>query len=171
MGILFLKVCIKTNFIYRAGKTTLINILTGLYESSGGQATISGFDIRRETNEAYTCLGVCPQFDIHWGDLTVEEHLYFYSRLKGVESNQEEKAVNKALESVSLEKLRNSLARTLSGGEKRRLSIAIALCGNPSVVFLDEPTTGLDPELRRLIWNIINDAKVGKAIVLTTVSL
>jgi ABC-type multidrug transport system ATPase subunit len=106
-----------------------------------------------------------------WEDLTVEEHLYFYARLKGISAADEARAVKNSLDTVSLFDLRKRLSKALSGGEKRRLSIAIALVGNPSVVFLDEPTTGLDPEVRRLIWNIISDSKEGKSIILTTHSM
>ncbi|KAJ3297347.1 hypothetical protein HDU79_003962 [Rhizoclosmatium sp. JEL0117] len=154
-----------------AGKTTLISILTGLYESSGGVARLAGYDIKTQTSLVYNSIGVCPQFDILWEDLTVEEHLYFYARLKGVAGGREKEAVEASLKQVSLEALRSRLSKRLSGGEKRRLSIAIALVGNPSVVFLDEPTTGLDPEVRRLIWNIIQDARDNKTIILTTHSM
>lgn len=106
-----------------------------------------------------------------WDDLTIEEHLLFYARIKGIPSGLEADAVAKAMEDVSLTKFKGRLSKGLSGGEKRRLSIAIALVGQPNVVFLDEPTTGLDPEVRRLIWTIINNARVGKTIVLTTHSM
>ncbi|KAJ3230856.1 hypothetical protein HDU81_004174 [Chytriomyces hyalinus] len=154
-----------------AGKTTLINILTGLYEATGGQAKLAGFDIKTQQALVYNNIGVCPQFDILWEDLTVEEHLYFYARLKGVGRGSEAAAVKKSLEQVSLIALKHRQSKTLSGGEKRRLSIAIALVGDPAVVFLDEPTTGLDPEVRRLIWNIIQDARGDKTIILTTHSM
>jgi ABC-type multidrug transport system ATPase subunit len=85
---------------------------------------------------------VCPQYDILWDELTVKEHLLFYARLKGIKDNQEESEVKSAMESVYLDGMANRLSRGLSGGEKRRLSIAISLIGNPRVVFLDEPTTG-----------------------------
>jgi ABC-type multidrug transport system ATPase subunit len=88
----------------------------------------------------YKVIGVCPQFDILWEDLTIEEHLYFYARLKGVSSSKEKESVDASLAKVSLTTLRRRLTKTLSGGEKRRLSIAISLVGDPSVVFLDEPT-------------------------------
>ncbi|CAG8582372.1 8531_t:CDS:2, partial [Racocetra fulgida] len=88
-----------------------------------------------------------------------------------IPTDQEQAAILKALQQVRLETFKNRLSKGLSGGEKRRLSIAISLIGNPVVVFLDEPTTGLDPEVRRLIWNIINDAKKGRTIVLTTHSM
>ncbi|KAJ3309887.1 hypothetical protein HDU76_003506, partial [Blyttiomyces sp. JEL0837] len=154
-----------------AGKTTLISILTGLYEASAGDAVLAGYNIKTDLSEVYKVIGICPQFDILWEDLTVEEHLYFYARLKGVERKDEKRAVDDSLGKVSLQSLRYRLTKRLSGGEKRRLSIAIALVGDPAVVFLDEPTTGLDPEVRRLIWNIIQDAREGKTIILTTHSM
>jgi ABC-type multidrug transport system ATPase subunit len=154
-----------------AGKTTLISILTGLYESSAGEAKIAGFDVKKQTEEVYRRIGICPQFDIHWGELTVGEHLYFYARVKGIQAKDERQAVLDALEEVSLTDFEDRLARGLSGGERRRLSIAMALLGNPKVVFFDEPTTGLDPEVRRLIWDVINKAKKGRTLVLTTHSM
>ncbi|KAI8845059.1 hypothetical protein BJ741DRAFT_644553 [Chytriomyces cf. hyalinus JEL632] len=154
-----------------AGKTTLISILSGLFEGSGGTARIAGFDLKTQTDKVYNHIGICPQFDIHWSDLNVQEHLYFYARLKGIPAELEAAAVDESLKRVSLETLAMRLPTQLSGGEKRRLSIAIALVGNPAVVFLDEPTTGLDPEVRRMIWNIIQDAKEGKTVILTTHSM
>eukprot|EP00842_Homolaphlyctis_polyrhiza_P003931 jgi/Hompol1/4539/HPOL_001790-RA len=154
-----------------AGKTTLISILTGLYEPSSGNASIAGFDVKTDISEVYRRIGICPQFDILWEDLTVGEHLLFYARLKGISASQERQAVKVAMDNVSLGKFEGRLSKGLSGGEKRRLSIAIALLGNPAVVFLDEPTTGLDPEVRRLIWNIVNEARMTKTVVLTTHSM
>nr|KAJ3418189.1 hypothetical protein HK105_000223 [Polyrhizophydium stewartii] len=154
-----------------AGKTTLISILTGLYEASTGTGTLAGFDVTTDTAEVYKRIGICPQFDILWDELTVSEHLYFYARLKGISPSEEREAVRIAMSNVALTGYENRVSRSLSGGEKRRLSIAIALLGSPKVVFLDEPTTGLDPEVRRLIWNIVNNSKQGKTIVLTTHSM
>ncbi|KAI9328048.1 hypothetical protein DFJ73DRAFT_904539 [Zopfochytrium polystomum] len=154
-----------------AGKTTLISMLTGLYDATAGAARLSGYDIQTQISEVYKVIGICPQFDILWEDLSVEEHLYFYCRLKGTKRRDERATVETALEQVSLTTLRRRQTKTLSGGEKRRLSIAIALVGQPAVVFLDEPTTGLDPEVRRLIWNIIHRAKENKTIILTTHSM
>ncbi|KAK9764912.1 hypothetical protein K7432_007176 [Basidiobolus ranarum] len=154
-----------------AGKTTLISILTGLYEPTSGQAYLGGFNVNTEMKQVYLNTGVCPQHDILWEDLTVDEHLLFYARLKGVKPSEENARIEKALASVSLQKFKHRLSKGLSGGEKRRLSIAIALIGSPTVVFLDEPTTGLDPEVKRLIWDIISDAKQGRTIVLTTHSM
>ncbi|KAJ3221817.1 hypothetical protein HK099_003073 [Clydaea vesicula] len=154
-----------------AGKTTTISMLTGLYKATQGHARLNGFDIKTETDLVYQSIGICPQFDILWDSLTVGEHLYFYTRLKGIPVEDEEKEVKSSLNKVSLGPFEDRLTAGLSGGEKRRLSIAIALIGNPSVVFLDEPTTGLDPEVRRLIWTIISNAREGKTIILTTHSM
>jgi len=154
-----------------AGKTTLINILTGLYPPSSGDSRLAGFKVGEEMKEIYMNIGVCPQHDILWDDLTVEEHLLFYARIKGVKPSEEKDALAKALETVSLTNFKTRLSKGLSGGEKRRLSIAIALIGDPKVAFLDEPTTGLDPEVRRLIWDIVNKARVGRTIILTTHSM
>ncbi|KAJ3047994.1 hypothetical protein HK097_010977, partial [Rhizophlyctis rosea] len=155
-----------------AGKTTLISILTGLYDASGGVAKLAGFDIGEERESVYRVIGICPQHDILWDDLTVEEHLLFYARLKGVPVAEEKEAVQTSMATVSLDgPFASRLSKGLSGGEKRRLSIAIALVGSPSVVFLDEPTTGLDPEVRRLVWDIVGRAREGKTIILTTHSM
>ncbi|ORZ30827.1 P-loop containing nucleoside triphosphate hydrolase protein [Catenaria anguillulae PL171] len=154
-----------------AGKSSLISILTGLYEPTLGEATLGGYDIKSQRKYVYRITGICPQHDILWDDLSVGEHLLFYARLKGIPPDQEEEAKNRALEAVSLQNFEHRLSKGLSGGEKRRLSIAIALTGDPRVVFFDEPTTGLDPEVRRVIWNILSAARKGKTVVLTTHSM
>ncbi|KAI8602336.1 hypothetical protein EDD21DRAFT_372164 [Dissophora ornata] len=154
-----------------AGKTSLIHILTGLYEPTQGWARLAGFELDTQIKDVYRNIGVCPQHDILWDDLTVGEHLYFYARLKGIVAADERAAVVASLNAVSLVPFENRLTKGLSGGEKRRLSIAIALVGNPGIVFLDEPTTGLDISVRRLIWDIVFNAKQGRTIVLTTHSM
>jgi ABC-type multidrug transport system ATPase subunit len=154
-----------------AGKTTLISILTGLYEPTEGWAALNGFNIHTEMDKIYKTMGICPQHDIHWADLTVLEHLLFYARLKGATPAQEMEIANKAIQQVELVGYEDRLAKGLSGGERRRLSIAIALICDPGVVFLDEPTTGLDPEAKRIIWNIVQQAKAGRTIILTTHSM
>ncbi|KAI8928312.1 hypothetical protein BC831DRAFT_548420 [Entophlyctis helioformis] len=154
-----------------AGKTSLISILTGVYEPTAGDATLAGYDIIAESDAAFRSIGVCPQFDILWPDLTVDEHLFFYARLKGVSREYEREAVVASAELVKLETLRGRRIKNLSGGEKRRLSIAIALVADPRVVFLDEPTTGLDPEVRRSVWDVIARARSNRAILMTTHSM
>jgi ABC-type lipoprotein export system ATPase subunit len=126
-----------------AGKTTLVSCVLGLYKLSSGTARINGFDIMHQQDQVYRHVGICPQHEILWPDLTCEEHLLFYARLKGVNSKDERDVVEQCLEEVELTPERNKLSKTLSGGQKRRLSIAIALVARPAVVFLDEPTTGM----------------------------
>ncbi|CAG8559387.1 9157_t:CDS:10 [Ambispora gerdemannii] len=154
-----------------AGKTSTIHIMTGLYPQTSGSVYIDGIDIRSDMAKVYTKIGVCPQNDLLWPDLTIKEHLLFYARLRGIEPHLETKAINHTLNLVRLTEFQNRLVKSLSGGEKRRLSIAIALTGDSKVVFLDEPTTGLDPDVRRTIWSIITEAKKGKTIILTTHSM
>ncbi|KAF8944017.1 hypothetical protein BGZ52_010972 [Haplosporangium bisporale] len=122
-------------------------------------------------SKVHAKIGVCPQHDILWGDLTVADHLLFYSRLRGIPPSLEQQAVTFALASVSLTKFRDRPVKGLSGGEKRRVSISIALLGDNEVIFLDEPSTGLDPAVRRIIWDIIQRVKIDRTVVLTTHSM
>jgi ABC-type multidrug transport system ATPase subunit len=117
-------------------------MMTGLYPPTSGHAYVSGFSVIDDMNQIYLNIGVCPQHDILWDDLTVAEHLLFYARLRGISAEKELDAVDKAIKSVDLGEHTNRLTKNLSGGEKRRLSIAIACTGDVPVVFLDEPTTG-----------------------------
>ncbi|GJJ67951.1 hypothetical protein EMPS_00297 [Entomortierella parvispora] len=154
-----------------AGKSTMIHLLTGLYSPTSGTAHVAGANIRNDMALVHAKIGVCPQHDILWGDLTVADHLLFYSRLRGIPPSLEQQAVTFAIASVSLIKFRDRQIKGLSGGEKRRVSIAIALLGDNKVIFLDEPSTGLDPAVRRVIWEIIHRVKVNKTLVLTTHSM
>ena len=135
-----------------AGKTTLISMLTGMSTPDYGNAWIGGYDIQNNVAKAQLEMGVCPQFDLLWPQLSVTEHLRFYARLKGTPGNLLEERVTAAIAEVNLTKFKDFLASSLSGGMKRRLSIAISLVGDPQIVFLDEPSTGLDPDNRRQIW-------------------
>jgi len=154
-----------------AGKTTLIHSLIGVYTLTNGYAKLAGFNVKTDMDQVYKRIGICPQHDILWNDLTVEEHLLFYARLKGITKEQEADAVEESMASVGLENFKHNLVSGLSGGEKRRLSIAIALVGDPKLVFLDEPTTGLDPDVRRLIWGILNEISHNRTIIITTHSM
>jgi len=154
-----------------AGKTTTINILTGLMPPSAGDAWIYGLSIGDEQDRIRRILGVCPQHDILWSHLTALEHLLFYCRLRGVPPHLEGAAATFCLQEVGLAYVANTFAKNLSGGERRRLSIGIALLGKNKLVFLDEPTTGVDPEARRSIWQIISKARQRTTIILTTHSM
>ena len=151
-----------------AGKTTLLFMITGIFGPTGGNAFVGGYSIKNQIDKVHLEMGVCPQFDILWPTLTVEEHLYFYARLRGVSRKDEDQKVNSTLEEVNLEEWRKSKAMQLSGGMKRRLSIGISLVGDPRIVFMDEPTTGLDPENRRHLWEVLSSCRAKRAIFLTT---
>ncbi|KNC49900.1 ABC transporter [Thecamonas trahens ATCC 50062] len=154
-----------------AGKTTTISILTGVFPPTGGSATVAGYDVRTHIDLVHLETGLCPQFNILWETLTVSEHLLFYARLKGVPPRDEATHTARALLAFGLAPYASRKAHQLSGGMQRRLSVAISLIGDSTVVLLDEPSTGLDPVSRRALWDIIDRAKAGKAMVLTTHSL
>lgn len=156
-----------------AGKTTTLNMLVGFLEPTAGSAVVEGLDIAGEMNKIYDLMGVCPQHNLLWATLTGKEHLLFYGRLKGLVDDELEEAVTAALRAVHLYAggVGDKLVKAYSGGMKRRLSVAISLIGSPKVVYLDEPSTGLDPASRRNLWDVVKDAKQDKAIILTTHSM
>ncbi|KAF2073997.1 hypothetical protein CYY_004704 [Polysphondylium violaceum] len=154
-----------------AGKTTTISLLTGLYTPTSGNATVAGMSIKSNMDYIHRVVGVCNQFDILWEDLDCVETLLFYTRLKGIPKDQEMQVVEKTLKDVNLFEVRHRLAKELSGGMKRRLSIAISITGNSQIVFLDEPTTGLDIKTRRDLWVTINALKKDRCMILTSHSM
>ena len=153
-----------------AGKTTLISILTGMYEATKGKALYDGINILDSNNMDLfrEKLGICPQHDILFEDLNIREHLEMFSIFKGVESNNVEAEVNKVLHDFQLENIQHMIARNLSAGQRRKLSIAIALIGGSQVIFLDEPSSGMDITSRRNLWEILKRQSEGKIIILTT---
>eukprot|EP01024_Parvocaulis_polyphysoides_P015911 TRINITY_DN1703_c0_g2_i9.p1 TRINITY_DN1703_c0_g2~~TRINITY_DN1703_c0_g2_i9.p1 ORF type:complete len:796 (-),score=106.72 TRINITY_DN1703_c0_g2_i9:746-3133(-) len=156
-----------------AGKTTTINCLTGIIPTSGGDAVICGSRLSSAggLDRIRSIIGVCPQFDTLYHELTGREHLWIYGQIKGIPNKEVTPQVTKLLEQVKLLYAGGQRTGSYSGGMRRRLSVAIALLGDPQVVFLDEPTTGMDPIARRYVWDIIQDAKKGRAIILTTHSM
>lgn len=156
-----------------AGKTTAINCLTGIAPVTSGDALIYGFSVRNSVGMANIrkIIGVCPQFDILWEALSGREHLHLFASIKGLPPASIKSVAEKSLEEVKLTGSAQTRAGSYSGGMKRRLSVAIALIGDPKLVILDEPTTGMDPITRRHVWDIIENAKKGRAIILTTHSM
>ena len=154
-----------------AGKTTTINMLCGMFPQTSGGAHVGPYNLRTQMTSVYGDMSVCPQHNILWNPLTAREHLQFFGRLKGMFGKELKEAVALALKSVNLEKFANVAAGKFSGGMKRRLSVANAFIGDPKIVYLDEPSTGLDPASRRQLWDSISKAKTGKSIVLTTHSM
>ncbi|XP_018579283.1 ATP-binding cassette sub-family A member 3-like [Anoplophora glabripennis] len=151
-----------------AGKTTTMSMLSGMITPTSGTAKVNGFDIRTEIDGVRQSLGLCPQHDLIFDELTVEEHLYFFSKLKGLSKDEIKAEINKYISRLELEPKRKSRVSSLSGGMKRKLCIAIALCGNSKVLMLDEPTAGMDPSARRAVWNLLLSEKEGRAMLLTT---
>ncbi|CAH9092540.1 unnamed protein product [Cuscuta europaea] len=156
-----------------AGKTSFINMMIGLIKPSAGTAYVQGMNIQTDMDKIYTSMGVCPQHDLLWETLTGREHLMFYGRLKNLKGADLKRAVEESLKSVNLYHggVTDKQAGKYSGGMKRRLSVAISLIGDPKVVYMDEPSTGLDPASRNNLWNVVKRAKQDRAIILTTHSM
>lgn len=133
---------------------------------------VAGYDIRSDLPLLRQNVGVCLQHDCLFPQLTVLEHMIFFSKIKGLDEKKTKEECKQelltAIEDVALLEKRHSFAKDLSGGMKRKLSVAIAFCGNSKVVFLDEPTSGMDPFARRFTWNIIRKYREDRVIVLTT---
>ncbi|CAL1368223.1 unnamed protein product [Linum trigynum] len=156
-----------------AGKTTAINCLTGIAPATSGDALIYGHSIRGSggMSSIRKLMGVCPQFDILWDALSGEEHLHLFASIKGIPPPKIKEVAKELLDKVRLTNAAKVRSRSYSGGMKRRLSVAIALIGDPKLIILDEPTTGMDPISRRHVWDTILEAKQRSAIILTTHSM
>jgi len=142
-----------------AGKSTLIRMMTTLIPITSGKAIIAGHDVAREPNAVRNLIGVIPQALTSDPDLTVEENLSIYAKLYNVPRTAREKSISEVLEAVDLIKWRGAQVKTLSGGMRRRVEIARGLVHNPSIFFLDEPTTGLDPVSRIAVWEMLDNLR------------
>ncbi|BCL35025.1 ABC transporter ATP-binding protein [Nostoc sp. MS1] len=152
-----------------AGKSTTIRMLTTLTKPSQGRVEVAGYDVVRQPMLAKRNIGVVLQQISVDGDLSVWENMELHGRLHHIANPQRQRLINQWLEYVELVDRRDSLVKTLSGGMKRRLQIARALLHQPQILFLDEPTVGLDPQTRRRLWEIIRDLnKQGMTMLLTT---
>nr|XP_023696048.1 retinal-specific ATP-binding cassette transporter isoform X3 [Paramormyrops kingsleyae] len=151
-----------------AGKTTTMSILTGLFPPTSGTAYINGKDIRTDMDSIHQSLGMCPQHNILFNQLTVEEHILFYSLLKGRLAAAALQEVEDMLEDLGLPHKRSEEAQNLSGGMQRKLSVAMAFVGGSKVVILDEPTSGVDPYSRRSIWDLLLKYRSGRTVILST---
>ncbi|MFT7798628.1 ATP-binding cassette sub-family A member 1-like isoform X2 [Arapaima gigas] len=151
-----------------AGKTTTMSILTGLFPPTAGTVYVKGMDIRTDMAIIRKTLGVCPQHNILFDILTVEEHVWFYGCLKGLSRTEVRDEMEKLLEDVGLVHKRHEQIKNLSGGMQRKLSVAIAFVGGSKVVILDEPTAGVDPYSRRGIWDLLLKYRKDRTIILST---
>lgn len=150
-----------------AGKTTLIDIISGHNQKSSGSIHIDGYNIDTNPAEARRRVGFCPQFDVLFERLTVEEHLYFYGIVKGARNELNEE-IEQLLKQSGLDRHRRKLSKALSGGYKRKLSLAIAMIAKSKVLILDEPTSGMDPESRRKVWDFLQLIRHDRLILMTT---
>lgn len=152
-----------------AGKSTTIRMLCGLLLPSSGNGRVAGFDIYRESEKIKLNIGYMSQKFSLYEDLTVDENINFYGGIYGLNNKQLEKKRSWALEMAGLEEHHNSLTRILSGGWKQRLALACAILHEPPIIFLDEPTSGVDPLSRRRFWDLIYDmAEQGITVFVTT---
>jgi len=147
-----------------AGKTTTVEIIEGLRTPDSGMVRVLGMDVSKDVRAIKECIGIQPQSPALFPTLNVQEIVDFFRSLyqKTVPSSE-------VIELISLQESRKVLFKNLSGGQQQRLSVALAFVNDPDIVFLDEPTTGLDPQARRAMWEVIkNFRKTGKTIFLTT---
>ena len=155
-----------------AGKTTCMAMLTAEFPPSSSDAVLNGFSVTNEPDQTRRTIGYCPQFDAHFASMTGAEHVELYAVIKGVRRDLLKEVVAAKLNEVGLSEFDgNRLSSCYSGGMKRKLSVAIATIGAPPIVFLDEPSTGMDPVARRDLWKVISTMTQGRqrtSVILTT---
>ncbi|XP_063592166.1 phospholipid-transporting ATPase ABCA3-like [Penaeus indicus] len=151
-----------------AGKTTTMSVLTGVYAPSAGYAEVGGWDIATNLKKAREEIGLCPQHNMLFIDLTVLQHLLFFGRLKGMTKKDARKEAEELMQRLELKEKKNMFGNQLSGGMKRKLCLAIALIGGSKVVILDEPSSGLDPESRRWVWEVVQGERGRRTVLVTT---
>ena len=151
-----------------AGKTTTVNVLTTLIRADGGTARVAGHDVAAETKAVRAAIGVTGQFAAVDELLTGQENLQLMADLKRLGSGEANRVVTDLLERFDLTESAQKLASTYSGGMRRKLDLAMTLVGRPQIIFLDEPTTGLDPRSRRTMWDIIAELVAGGVTIFLT---
>jgi len=151
-----------------AGKTTTINMLTGMMPITSGDAIVYGHSVKTQLPIVRADIGLCPQHNVLWDTLTCAEHLRFFGKLRGVPKDELESRVDAVLENVELSDKKDVASAALSGGMKRKLSVAITLIGSCRLCIFDEPTAGMDVQARRSIWDLLKRSKEGRTMLLTT---
>lgn len=151
-----------------AGKTTLIRMITTTLTPSSGDAKINEFFIRSQKKEIVKLIGVCPQENVFYNELTAEENVIFVAQMHGIPMENLKKRAQAILTKLGIAG-KKRWAKKFSGGMKKRLNLAMSLVHEPKILFLDEPTAGLDPQARRIVWDLIRDLKgKGNTIILLT---
>ena len=151
-----------------AGKSTTIRILCGLLGPTSGKATVSGFDVATEPEQVKRSIGYMSQKFSLYGDLTVEENLDFFAGIYGVPKEKRAHRKQFAVDMAGLENRRGELTASLPGGWKQRLALGCAILHEPPILFLDEPTSGVDPLARRAFWDLIYDLSAGGQTIFVT---
>jgi ABC-2 type transport system ATP-binding protein len=152
-----------------AGKTTAMRMLTGLSKPSGGQATVAGFDVYRQTEKIKKNIGYMSQKFSLYEDLTVRENIHFYGGIYGLSRKAIRSKTKELIDQLQLESVQNTLVKSLPLGWKQKLAFSVAIIHEPKIVFLDEPTGGVDPITRRQFWEMIyKAADEGMTVFVTT---
>jgi len=152
-----------------AGKSTTIKMLSTILTPTAGTAKILGYDIREERDKVRELIGVCPQDLVFWEKLTARENIYLIAQMHNLHPADYKDKTDDLLGKMKLLERGDDQARTFSGGMKRRLNVLMAVIHEPEVIFFDEPTAGLDPQSRRVVWDFIRDfEKENKTVILTT---
>ena len=152
-----------------AGKTTMIRMLCGLVKPSGGTASVAGFDVYKQSEQIKKNIGYMSQKFSLYDDLTISENVEFYGGIYGLSKDLINSRREKLLEQVGLSDIANTMTKDIPVGFKQRLALGTALLHDPPIIFLDEPTSGVDPEARRGFWDLIyQTSEEGKTIFVTT---
>uniref|UniRef100_A0A8B9FXY2 ABC transporter domain-containing protein n=1 Tax=Amazona collaria TaxID=241587 RepID=A0A8B9FXY2_9PSIT len=156
-----------------SGKTALLNVLSGFSKPSAGSAMIYNHKVSEvwDMEGIQAMVGICPQLNLHFEALTVKENLRTFAHIKGIQQKEVEQEVRKVLTMLDLTDLQDVHADALSGGQRRKLSLGIAILGNPQVLLLDEPTAGLDPCSRHHVWTLLKERQAGRVTLFTTQSM
>jgi ABC-2 type transport system ATP-binding protein len=150
-----------------AGKTTTIKMLTCLIQSTKGTATVSGYDINKQPDQVREKIGMVPQLVSLYGDLTAKENISLCADYYGIDKNIKEDRINDLMELVDIKYAENKLIKQMSGGQKQKVSVVASLIHKPEILFLDEPTVGLDPTTKMVLWDLIEELnETGHTIIL-----
>lgn len=155
-----------------AGKTTTMKVITAEEAPTSGRVQVDGHDIVSNQSDAFQALGYCPQHDALWRNITVREHMEAYANIRGIVPSHITRIVDLFLSGLQIEQHADKYAKNCSGGTRRKLSYALSMLGRPAIVLMDEPSTGMDPQSKRFLWNTISASFQGKrGAILTTHSM